>query len=170
VSIRVALKRQPWYQTGILLTLASLAGVLANTCRSSPLPWIVDVSLSLNPAENPALADQAYITLDELREHLEYGTAMFLDVRKTNEFRKGHLPTALNVPANEKERHLDTIFRMLPKEELIVIYCKTGACDPSGEVFEFLVRSGYSIENLRIFEPGWPGLLKAGVPIVEGDQ
>jgi rhodanese-related sulfurtransferase len=157
-------------QIFVLMALACVAGVLANTFRTSPLPWLVEARLSLNPAENPELAVHAYITLDELREHLDGGTAMFLDVRKADEFHKGHLPTAINVPAHEKEKHLDTIFRMLPKEELIVVYCKTGDCDPSGEVFEFLAQNGYPIGNLRIFEPGWPGLLKAGIRMVEGTE
>lgn len=157
------------FEAAILLLVASLAGVLANTLRASPLPWIPDARASLNPSENPDLAAKAYIQLDAVREHLAYGTAMFLDVRKADEFKQGHLPTALNVPAGEKEMHLDTIFRMLPKEELIVIYCNSGDCDPSGEMYAFLVRNGYSMDRLRIFQPGFPGLKKAGVGMVEGD-
>ena len=44
---------------------------------------------------------------------------------------------------------------LLPRETLIIIYCGGGECEESNEVFQFLIESEYSAENLRIFKPGW---------------
>jgi rhodanese-related sulfurtransferase len=158
-----------FFRVLLLLAVSSVAAVLTNTVRKDGLAWVIDPNTSTNPGENPTLAEQVSITLDELCDHLDNGTATFIDARKTEEFEKGHLANAINVPSTEKEQYIDRIFEMLPSEGLIIIYCEGGDCESSNEIFEFLVSNGFKTENLRIFQPGWEVLgTWTDLPITDG--
>lgn len=149
------MKGRLWLQVVVLVTVSSAMAVLTNAVRPNRLDWIVDPETSVNPGENSALADRVAIGLEELQEHLTLGTAAMVDTRKSEEYAAGHVATAVNIPSTEKEQYLDRVFEMLPPDGLIIIYCEGGDCESSREVFEFLVHSGFSIENLRIYDPGW---------------
>lgn len=152
-----------------LLLISSVLGVLTNTFRADGLSWILDTEKSLNPGLNPQLAARVEISLDELREHLFAGTASFVDARRVESFEKGHLATAINIPAHDRTLYLDRVYQMLPPEGLIIIYCDGENCEESNDVFEFLVESGYQIENMRIFSPGWIVLEEqSDLPISDG--
>lgn len=139
----------------VLLAVSSAAAVLTNAIRQDGLPWVIDPKTSVNPGENPSLAEQISVAIEELRDHLNNMTATFVDARKPEEFTEAHLATAVNIPSTEKEQYIDRMFEMLPPDGLIIIYCEGGGCESSSEVFEFLVSNGFGIENLRIFQPGW---------------
>jgi rhodanese-related sulfurtransferase len=163
--------RSTCFRTVVLIAVSSLAAVLTNAVRQDCLPWILDPNASLNPGENPALAQRVSISLEELRDHLDNMTASFVDARTPEEFMAGHLETAINIPSTEKEFYLDRVFEMLPPEGLIIIYCEGGECESSNEVFEFLLGNGFQIEHLRIFQPGWEFLGSlSDLPIREGTE
>jgi len=144
---------------------------VTNAVRPDRLAWVIDPDTSIDPGENPGLAERVAISLEELREHLMLGTAAFVDARKPEEYAEGHLATAINIPSTQKEQSLDVIFEMLPPEGLIIIYCEGGECESSNVVFKFLVDNGYPIENLKIYLPGWEVLGQLDdLPIVDGTE
>ncbi len=149
------MKLKMWLQVLVLVTVSCGVAALTNAVRPDRLAWVIDPETSVNPGENPQLAEQVAVTLEELREHLLLGTAALVDARKPEEYAAGHLATAINIPSTEKEQYLDVMFEMLPPEGLIIIYCEGGDCESSNEVFQFLVDNGYRIENLRMYRPGW---------------
>jgi len=155
------------FQVLVLVVVFSGLAILTNAVRPDRLAWVIDPQASLNPGENPQLAEQVSITLEELREYLLSGTATFIDARKPEEFVAAHLAMAVNIPSSEKEQYLDQVFEMVPPDGLIIIYCEGGECESSNEVFEFLADNGFSIENLRMYRPGWEVLGEAAdLPIV----
>ena len=152
------LKRRLWLQILLLVAVSSGMAIMTNAVRPNRLDWVIDPETSIDPGENPELAERVSVTLEELREHLLLGTAFLVDARKPEEYAAGHLATAINIPSTEKELYLDQIFEMLPPGELIIIYCEGGDCESSNVVFKFLVNNGYGIENLRMYRPGWEAL------------
>ena len=48
---------------------------------------------------------------------------MLVDVRDESEYKEGHIPTAINIPAETFALKSD----VLPKEKKIVVYCNTGS-------------------------------------------
>lgn len=141
----------------------------SNALRPDRLDWYPDLSKSKNPGENPALVEKASISLEDVLARLNDGTATFVDARKPERFAEGHLAGAINLPAATKLSSFSKAYPFLPKEGLIIIYCGGGKCEESNEVFEFLASSGFEMDNLRVFKPGWEVLgRQPNVPVEEG--
>lgn len=66
----------------------------------------------------------------------EPGRILLIDVRDPDEYAKGHLKSAVNIPVDDLEKKLTT----LPLDQTIVFVCSTGA--RSGESY-------YMIQDLR---------------------
>jgi ArsR family transcriptional regulator len=59
------------------------------------------------------------ITTAELRDALERGTAVVVDVRTVEAYKVGHIKGALNIPETEIVKRKDE----LPRDKTIVFYC-----------------------------------------------
>jgi 3-mercaptopyruvate sulfurtransferase SseA len=59
------------------------------------------------------------ITTAELRDALEKGTAVVIDVRSPESYKAGHIRGAINIPEPELSKHKDE----LPRDKKIVFYC-----------------------------------------------
>ena len=59
------------------------------------------------------------ITTAELRDALEKGTAIVIDVRSPESYKAGHIRGAINIPEPEITRRKDE----LPRDKKIVFYC-----------------------------------------------
>jgi rhodanese-related sulfurtransferase len=80
-----------------------------------------------------------------------------LDVRPENEFRLGHLPSALNIPLAELEHRLAEI----PRDRDVVAYCRGPYCILSFEAVATLRARGYAVHRLQDGYPEWKA---AGLP------
>jgi ArsR family transcriptional regulator len=80
-----------------------------------------------------------------------------LDVRPENEFRLGHLPSALNIPLAELEHRLAEI----PRDRDVVAYCRGPYCILSFEAVATLRARGYAVQRLQDGYPEWKA---AGLP------
>jgi rhodanese-related sulfurtransferase len=98
------------------------------------------------------------VSRDELLDRLRWGTATVLDVRPEDEFARGHLPDALNIPLSELERRLEE----LPADQEIVAYCRGPWCVLSFEAVALLRQRGYRVRRL---EDGFPEWKVAGLPV-----
>jgi rhodanese-related sulfurtransferase/predicted transcriptional regulator len=98
------------------------------------------------------------VSRNELLDRLRSGTATVLDVRPEDEFAKGHLPDALNIPLSELERRLAE----LPPDQEIVAYCRGPWCVLSFEAVALLRDRSYRARRLQDGFPEWKA---AGLPI-----
>ena len=80
------------------------------------------------------------ITLEELQT-MEADSYALIDLRSEEAFAYGHIPGAINIPA---EQALATDFR--PDKDL-VLYCRSGKV--SEEICEQLLERGYHVRNLK---------------------
>jgi ArsR family transcriptional regulator len=64
------------------------------------------------------------VSRQELLDRLRCGSATVLDVRPEDEFKMGHLPSALNIPLAQLEQRLAE----LPTNREIVAYCRGPWC------------------------------------------
>ena len=92
-------------------------------------------------------ADDAIEMMDSNEDYV------ILDVRTIEEFQEKHIPGAINVP--NEEIGTDSIEELPDKEQLILVYCRSG--NRSKQASEKLVALGYA----NIVEFGgindWPG-------------
>jgi rhodanese-related sulfurtransferase len=68
--------------------------------------------------------ETAKVTPVELQKLIEAKTGDFIlvDVRDESEYKEGHIPSAINIPAETFASRSD----ILPKEKKIIVYCNTG--------------------------------------------
>ncbi|MCF7480669.1 rhodanese-like domain-containing protein [Vibrio sp. J1-1] len=64
--------------------------------------------------------------------------AMIVDVRTPQEFAEGHLDDAVNFPLSELDKH----FKDVKKDQLIVLYCRSGY--RSGQAYQHLQSQGFT--------------------------
>jgi rhodanese-related sulfurtransferase/DNA-binding transcriptional ArsR family regulator len=101
------------------------------------------------------------VSRDELLRQLQAGTVTILDVRPSDEFALGHLPTAVNIPLRELEARLAELD---PSQE-IVAYCRGPYCVLSYEAVAWLRGRGFKVRRL---EDGLPEWRAAGLPTETG--
>ena len=100
------------------------------------------------------------ISVAEAKEKIDSGAPLFiLDVREPDEFGKGHIPKAMNIPRGLLEFKVAS--KIPNKDAHILAYCKSGgrsclACSTLQEL-------GY--KNAMSVAGGWQAWLKAGYPV-----
>jgi rhodanese-related sulfurtransferase len=93
----------------------------------------------------PKRHDFRKISSGEVRERITRGEAVLLDVRPRVEYLAGHLPGAVSVPLDELEQRLVA----LPKDRLIVAYCRGPYCVYADEALEQLSALGWNVARLE---------------------
>ena len=106
------------------------------------IPMILSVML-LSSCGTLGSSSSGYrqISMDEavkmMRDEKDY---IILDVRRPDEYAKGHIPGAINVP--NEEIGTAEIAELPDKSQLILVYCRSGR--RSKEASEKLVKLGYT--------------------------
>jgi ArsR family transcriptional regulator len=98
------------------------------------------------------------VSREELLDRLRSGVVTLLDVRPEDEFARGHLAGALNVPLAQLELRLAE----LPPDREVVAYCRGPWCVLSFEAVALLRHRGYLVRRL---EDGFPEWKVAGLPV-----
>lgn len=75
-----------------------------------------------------------------LQEALVNG-GIIVDVREREEFKKGHIPMAINLPLSEMRQGNIS----LPKRNVLLLYCETGG--RSAVAASILAEKGYKVIN-----------------------
>jgi ArsR family transcriptional regulator len=98
------------------------------------------------------------ISRKELLKRSHAGLVTILDVRSTDEFAQGHLPSALNIPLND----LNARLAELDPQQEIIAYCRSTYCVLSFEAVAALRARGFKARRL---EEGFPEWKAAGLPL-----
>jgi len=94
----------------------------------------------------------------DLLARLYEGLVTVLDVRPEDEFARGHLPSAVNIPLSELERRLSE----LPRDREVIAYCRGPYCILSFDAVAALRTRGFRVRRL---EDGFPEWKAAGLPV-----
>ncbi|MEO3778476.1 metalloregulator ArsR/SmtB family transcription factor [Micromonospora sp. B11E3] len=84
------------------------------------------------------------VTVDQLRTRLDDPGVVVVDVRPAREYARGHIPGAVNLPAQELEARFDDI----PRNVEIIAYCQGPYCVLSPDVVRLLRDRGYPARPL----------------------
>lgn len=98
------------------------------------------------------------VSRSDLAARLADGLVTVLDVRPEDEFAKGHLPGARNIPLADLDRRLSE----LPPDAEIVAYCRGPYCVLAFEAVAALRARGYRAARL---EDGFPEWQAAGLAV-----
>ncbi|CAN5323417.1 metalloregulator ArsR/SmtB family transcription factor [soil metagenome] len=98
------------------------------------------------------------LSAPELRERLERGNVVVLDVRPEREYRAGHIAGALSAPLER----LAAVASGLPKRREVVAYCRGPYCVYADDAVRLLRAQGVRARRLDVGFPEWR---RAGLPI-----
>lgn len=115
--------------------------------------------------ENLKLCNQNVITLEEFQSLQQEAKApiLIVDARTEESFSQGHIPGAVNIPADKLKQ--PAFQNKLPKDKktLIVFYCAGPQCSAACKAAIQAKNLGY--EEFRIYEGGYPEWAQKGLPI-----
>jgi rhodanese-related sulfurtransferase len=80
-----------------------------------------------------------------LKHRMEKGDINLIDVRRPEDYEKGHLPGAISAPQYEIEKHLGK----LTKEKPNVLYCYTQQCHMAAKAALTVAKHGYPVMELE---------------------
>lgn len=72
------------------------------------------------------------LSTSELQKKMKKGGILLIDVRSKEEYKKGHIPEAVNIPYNELETY------KFPKNKELIVYCRGPLCLLSVNALNFL--------------------------------
>jgi rhodanese-related sulfurtransferase len=98
------------------------------------------------------------LSASELKERLEQGKVVVLDVRPEAEYRAGHIRGAVPAPLEE----LESIAPTLPKRREVVAYCRGPYCVYADDAVRLLRGRGLRARRLDVGFPEWR---RAGLPV-----
>ncbi|MDB4673445.1 rhodanese-like domain-containing protein [Verrucomicrobiales bacterium] len=95
------------------------------------------------------------LSLNQLKKYIdEEPDPILIDTRKSNTFRRGHIPGAISIPGGDFSNHYDLLQEQLEphKGRLVVVYCDSAWCGTATNAQSHLVARGF--ENVGIFLDG----------------
>lgn len=105
-------------------------------------------------------AEHTQDTLPTVKENIEKGKAVLIDVREKQEWDAGHIEGAIFLPLSTVQKGLSKEdLAKLPQDKILYVHCVVGKrALTAGNAIEKL---GYSVRPLK---PGYKELLAAGLP------
>ena len=82
-----------------------------------------------------------YINDDELTKILEEGNYVIVDVRSPEEYKEGHIKSAINIPVDTINENVK-----LDKSKKILVYCRSGV--RSNKAYETLTALGFDVYDM----------------------
>jgi len=132
------------FQTVIIVIISILCGLIYNSISTT------GISIVYKPLN---LDSGSYLTIEQTLYLLTEGRALFIDTRYDNEFEQAHIKNAKNLPGNATRQEILKFFESVPKDQQIVIYCSSPACNSSKRLAGFLTYLGY--KKVLIYHPGF---------------
>ena len=102
-------------------------------------------------------ADFADISHKDLTAAIETKAAVVIDVNGSDSFKSGHIPSAIDFEAKEKE-----LAKLLPADKgaLVVAYCGSAQCPAWKQAAAAVAKLGYT--NVKHYTGGLSGWKEAG--------
>lgn len=150
-----------FWQMGVILFTGIMLGLVVNQIRPDRLPLIADWSPEAMLTTAPG--ESMVISLEEARGLCSDKKALFLDARSPEDYARGHIQCALNVPWQAFDEHVDHLLDKITDNAWIVTYCDGEHCSLSEDLAKELVSMGF--KNVRVLVNGWTRWVEAGLPI-----
>ena len=153
--------RQAIRQMVLLVAMAILLGIAFNSVRRSPLPYLGDWSAGARMKTHSG--ENLMISLDAAQTLFKRDDVKFIDARDPEEFDKGHVKGAVNLPWHDVDNYFMEIAGDLDPAVMVITYCDGETCTLSRDLALFLMDMGFS--NVRVLVDGWSLWTKNNLPV-----
>jgi rhodanese-related sulfurtransferase len=153
-----------------IIALSILLGLGTRVIQDNPVPFwgfpepikliqpggaiaettIVSPNEDFTPADKPYGIN--YVTMMGLFSKQKKDSIHFVDSREPDLYAAGHIPGAVNIPFEKIGEYLP-VLNLIPKEQLIVIYCDGGDCHLSHDLAEYALSQGWN--RICVYQGGW---------------
>ena len=115
--------------------------------------WGADAAGLLSSRSLRSSATALQIDFPEVYQLWKKGGAIFVDARSAVDFKRGHIPGAVNVPVNRVKQ----LLTVLPssREKRLITYCGSVECPNAYQLMEILL--GLRYRNVQFFSRGLCG-------------
>ncbi|TGL13325.1 ArsR/SmtB family transcription factor [Leptospira meyeri] len=107
-----------------------------------------------NSSSGSAQNTKNNISLLELQKKMKKGGVLLIDVRSKEEYKKGHIQDAINVPYN------DLLTHKFPKTKEVIVYCRGPLCLLSVNAMKLLQSREVNVFRFEGGFSGWESLEK----------
>lgn len=163
-------RRLEWFAPGPAAAAPATASSGSTSAPGPGSPASTSTASNAGPAGAAASSGKPWkeATTGEIDSLFDSG-ALFLDARRSSEFRQGHIPRARSVPVWEAglDDKIKALFSELPDQSVpIVVYCNGGECEDSHELGQRLYLVGF--DGVRVYRDGFPDWVKRKRPVSTG--
>jgi len=106
------------------------------------------------------------LSVKEAKSRFDLKSGIFIDSRRTVDFKKEHIKGAIHIPAQPLSMALKKIkahMKILSSSRDIVIYCTGEACGSSKKLAQLFIKKGFS-RHIYIIKKGFPSWKSLGFP------
>lgn len=89
----------------------------------------------------------------KVKQMMDSGGIVLVDVRRTDLYELGHLPGALSFPLNEYDQVIDRFIDTVKKDAAVLLYCSGVACRDSHTFAARLLEFGYT--DVSVYSGGY---------------
>jgi rhodanese-related sulfurtransferase len=182
----VILEREPDLSPDQAPVTDTAATAPVSTATAAPVPGAMPApATAARPAPAPAQSQPKYTLADfppapdkaSLEITSDQAVALwqlnapFLDARRSDVYRQGHIARSRPFPVWESD--IDARVAAFyeeghDQEKPVVVYCSGGACEDSHMLAQKLWGLGFN--NVLVYTDGWPDWIRRGMPVGRGEQ
>jgi len=150
-----------------LVVFALLVGAAYNALNPMGIRWTQspDARVGIPRVFESRLPE---ISAPEALKMLSARDAIFVDSRDEKDYRKGHIPSAINIPMRRWAELEPEALKRLPRDAKLVLYCYGGACGLSTRMGKRLLELGY--QRPIVLRRGWAEWTEAGYATTQSQQ
>jgi rhodanese-related sulfurtransferase len=137
----------------IIILLVIVTGLLFNYFSGNGLPLIYNA---------PPSSDTNLISVGQAYLLYQQGQVLFIDTRYPQEFARGHIRQAVNVPARWSMDQIMAFFASISADRSLLVYCSKD-CNSGQRLAGFLIQHGYS--NVLVLADGYELWLAREYPV-----
>ncbi len=131
------------WQLIIILLLVIVTGLLFNYFSSNGIPLIYNAA---------APSDTILVSVEQAYSLFQQGRVLYIDTRYPEEFARGHIRQAVNVPSRWSMDQIMGFFASICADRPLLVYCSKD-CSSGQRLAGFLIQHGFS--NVRVLADGF---------------
>ena len=161
--------KQVFKEAAIIILAAVVVALVVNTFRDQGLPLIgPDDTIS---GDNTGNSDDAIATKEISMQRAmvlyQAGNALFADARVGNDYNRGHIKGAVNLPVEQFDRWIGEFLEKTDPGVTIITYCEGYYCPLAKDLAFKLIMAGF--ENVYHLPDGWGNWNKNRMPVETGE-
>jgi rhodanese-related sulfurtransferase len=102
------------------------------------------------------------LSVEQFAQLVRERQTLILDAREPDEFKKGRVPGAINIPYLQVDNYFEQV-AMFPRDTTVAIYCNNLMCPLGRGLAEFMEQLEF--KRLLLFEEGWDRWERDEMPV-----